>query len=76
MRVYDRSELFYPYLLSTWDAGKKANTERPCATCSKPFPSRFPDAQYCCSSCFFQKLDQFGHDAACPAILLQQKVTE
>ena len=33
MRVADRSELFSPYILSSWEAGKKPNEARPCKTC-------------------------------------------
>jgi|SRR3990167_49727 len=66
MIVSDRAELFAPYLLAAWEAGKKPNEERPCATCGGMFRSRFAQAKYCCAPCHFGKLVTFGHVADCP----------
>ena len=66
MIVSDRSELFAPYLLAVWEAGKKPNEARPCGTCGGLFKSRFAQAKYCCAPCHFNKLVEFGHTSDCP----------
>jgi len=66
MIVSDRSELFSPFLLAAWEAGKKPNEERPCGTCGGMFRSRFAQAKYCCAPCHFNKLAAFGHTSDCP----------
>ena len=66
MIVSDRSELFSPFLLAAWEAGKKPNEERPCGTCGGMFRSRFAQAKYCCAPCHFNKLTAFGHTSDCP----------
>ena len=66
MIVSDRAELFAPYLLAAWEAGKKPNEARPCGTCGGLFKSRFAQAKYCCAPCHFNKLVEFGHTSDCP----------
>lgn len=66
MIVSDRAELFAPYILASWEAGKKPNEPRPCETCHVEFRSRFAQAKYCCATCHFGKLAEFGHTADCP----------
>lgn len=68
MRVYDRSEMFAPYIMASWEAGGKPNTQRPCSSCQRLFLSRFPDALYCCPPCYFGKLNEQGHADDCPSV--------
>lgn len=71
MRCYDQmllqSHVYSPYMLSSWDSGLKLSQGRICENCNANFETRFPDARFCCSRCYFKKVDEFGHDADCPA---------
>lgn len=70
MRMHEMGELFVPYILAaTWEAGRKANEPRTCKACGLQFISRFPTADYCCTPCHFMKLEQFGHEAGCKAVI-------
>ena len=65
IKVAERFELFSPIILSSWETGSRPNLPRPCGTCGVEFTSRYPDAKFCCSHCFFGHLDKSGHTKDC-----------
>lgn len=72
VKAAERSELFSPIIMSSWETGGRPNLPRPCGSCGEEFTSRFPDAKHCCTPCYFKKLDEFGHDADCPVRMAKE----
>lgn len=66
----DKEEIWAPYILSQWETNVASLKPKPCGKCQGLFLNpRFPDAQYCCGNCYFDKLEEKGHTVDC---LLQQ----
>jgi len=66
MQCADGTTLFAPHILTLWNSGRPANALRPCRKCGGMFRAQSPDAEYCCSYCYFDKLqEKKGHHENC-----------
>lgn len=65
-KISEWGQLFSPVYLAQWDDSETVVMERICQTCRAIFTSPVPDGMYCCSHCYFGKLDeQHGHAKDC-----------
>lgn len=69
VRCWDGKLVYAPFLLSSWETGRKPTSNHRCESCGRMFHSRFPDAKHCCNHCTFEKIEERGHSENCPAMI-------